>query len=55
MLATAVWDGLILHAIVKESEIRAMGVTTGVEVFNEIIDTVRAPRGRLGLSVLHSK
>eukprot|EP01050_Picozoa_sp_SAG11_P004220 SAG11_NODE_263_length_11526_cov_23.830314_4_plen_1064_part_00 len=38
MLATALWDGMMLHAVVKQSENRAIGVTTGVEVFNDIID-----------------
>jgi hypothetical protein len=39
MLATAMWDCLMCHVIMKNAEIRAFGVTTGVEVFNEIIDT----------------
>lgn len=39
MLATAMWDTLMCHVIMKRSEARAFGVTTAVEVFNEIMDT----------------
>ena len=38
MLATGMWDTMMCHVIMKNAEIRAFGVTTGVEVFNEIID-----------------
>ena len=39
MLATALWDAMMCHTIMKNAEFRAFGVTTCVEVFNEIIDT----------------
>jgi len=39
MLATALWDTMMCHVIMKNAEIRAFGVTTSVEVFNDIIDT----------------
>ena len=39
MLATAMWDTMMCHVIMKNAEIRAFGVTTSVEVFNEILDT----------------
>ena len=39
MLATALWDSMMCHTIMKNAEFRAFGVTTSVEVFNEIIDT----------------
>ena len=38
MLATGMWDTMMCHVIMKNAEIRAFGVTTGVEVFNEILD-----------------
>ena len=38
-LATVLWDGMTCHSIMKGAELRAIGVTTTVEVFNEIIDT----------------
>jgi hypothetical protein len=38
MLACVLWDGLMCHAIIKNATIRAVGVTTAVEVFNEIVD-----------------
>ena len=38
-LATVVWDSMTCHSIMKEAETRAIGVTTSVEVFNQIIDT----------------
>ena len=39
MLATAMWDTMMCHVIMKNAEIRAFGVTTSVEVFNDILDT----------------
>jgi hypothetical protein len=39
MLATSMWDAMMCHTIMKNAEFRAFGVTTSVEVFNEIIDT----------------
>ena len=38
-LATVLWDGMTCHSIMKAAELRAIGVTTTIEVFNEIIDT----------------
>ena len=38
MAATALWDALTCHCIMKDAELRAIGVTTSVEVFNEIMD-----------------
>lgn len=38
MLATAMWDTMMCHVIMKNAEIRAFGVTTSVEVFNDIMD-----------------
>jgi hypothetical protein len=38
MAATAVWDALTCHCIMKDAELRAIGVTTSVEVFNEVVD-----------------
>ena len=38
MLATAMWDTMMCHVIMRNAEIRAFGVTTSVEVFNEILD-----------------
>jgi Ca2+-binding EF-hand superfamily protein/lambda repressor-like predicted transcriptional regulator len=37
MAATIFWDGMTCHSIMKAAELRAIGVTTGVEVFNEIM------------------
>ena len=39
MLACIMWDSMMCHAIMKDAELRAIGVTTSVEVFNEIMDT----------------
>ena len=39
MLATALWDSMTCHAIMKGAELRAIGVSTGIEVFNDIMDT----------------
>jgi hypothetical protein len=39
MLACMLWDAMLCHAIMKGAEIQAIGVTTSVEVFNEIMDT----------------
>lgn len=38
MVATTLWDTLICHSIMRRVGIRAIGVTTAVEVFNEIFD-----------------
>jgi len=38
MLSASLWDTMMCHAIMKNAEIQAIGVTTGVEVFNEIMD-----------------
>ena len=38
MLATGMWDTMMCHVIMKNAEIRAFGVTTSVEVFNDILD-----------------
>lgn len=38
MAATALWDAMTCHCIMKDAELRAIGVTTSVEVFNEIMD-----------------
>ena len=40
MTATMMWDAMTCHCIVKEATLRATGVTTGVEVFNEVRDWV---------------
>lgn len=37
MLATMLWDSMLCHAIMKRAEVQAIGVTTSVEVFNEIM------------------
>ena len=37
-LAAAVWDSMACHAVMKSAELRAIGVVTGVEVFNEVLD-----------------
>ena len=39
MLACIIWDSMMCHAIMRRVEIRALGVTTAVEVFNDIFDT----------------
>jgi len=39
MMGTAMWDSMMCHVIMKGAELRAIGVTTSVEVFNEIMDT----------------
>ena len=39
MLAAMMWDAMLCHAIMKGAEVQAIGVTTSVEVFNEIMDT----------------
>eukprot|EP01051_Picozoa_sp_SAG22_P002652 SAG22_NODE_120_length_19227_cov_7.584013_16_plen_1054_part_00 len=39
MLACVLWDSLICHAIMRKAQIRAIGVTTSIEVFNDIVDT----------------
>jgi Ca2+-binding EF-hand superfamily protein len=39
MLACMLWDAMLCHAIMKGAEVQAIGVTTSVEVFNEIMDT----------------
>ena len=36
MAACALWDSLLCHAIMRRVELRAIGVTTAVEVFNEV-------------------
>jgi hypothetical protein len=38
-VATVLWDSMTCHSIMKDAETRAIGVTTGIEVFNEIMDT----------------
>ena len=38
MAATALWDAMTCHCIMKDAELRAIGVTTSVEVFNDIVD-----------------
>jgi len=38
-LAAMLWDAMLCHAIMKGAEVQAIGVTTSVEVFNEIMDT----------------
>jgi hypothetical protein len=47
MLAAMIWDSMLCHAIMKGAEVKAIGVTTGVEVFNEIMvcPLVCAPPG----------
>ena len=37
--ACMLWDAMLCHAIMKGAEVQAIGVTTSVEVFNEIMDT----------------
>ena len=37
MLACMLWDSMLCHAIMKGAEVQAIGVTTSVEVFNEIM------------------
>eukprot|EP01044_Picomonas_judraskeda_P022823 COSAG03_NODE_5809_length_1169_cov_1.566355_2_plen_97_part_00 len=37
MLAAMLWDAMLCHAIMKGAEVQAIGVTTSVEVFNEIM------------------
>lgn len=38
--ATIVWDGMTCHSIMmKGTQMRAIGCITGMEVFNEIIDS----------------
>ena len=37
-LACILWDSTMCHAILRNAEIRAIGVTTSVEAFGEIID-----------------
>merc|ERR1712100_469702 len=39
MLATILWDSMMCHAIMKDAELRAIGVTTAIEVFNAVLDT----------------
>ena len=39
MTACILWDSMMCHAIMRRVEIRAIGVTTAVEVFNDIFDT----------------
>ena len=36
-LACMLWDSTMCHAILKNAEIRAIGVTTSVEAFGEIM------------------
>ena len=38
MLATMLWDSMMCHAIMKGAEMKAIGVTTAVECFNEVMD-----------------
>lgn len=38
-VATVLWDAMTCHSIMQGAELRAIGVTTTIEVFNEIIDT----------------
>jgi hypothetical protein len=38
-VATVLWDSMTCHSIMKGAELRAIGVTTAVEVFNEVMDT----------------
>lgn len=38
MFACMLWDAMLCHAIMKGAEVQAIGVTTSVEVFNEIMD-----------------
>ena len=37
MFACMLWDSMLCHAIMKGAEVQAIGVTTSVEVFNEIM------------------
>ena len=37
-VAAMMWDAMLCHAIMKGAEVQAIGVTTSVEVFNEIMD-----------------
>lgn len=39
MFAAMLWDSLMCHAIMKGAEMKAIGVTTAVECFNEVMDT----------------
>ena len=34
--ATAVWNGFVGHVVMKEAVLRGLGVSTGIEIFNEI-------------------
>lgn len=38
-LAAMMWDAMLCHKIMKGAEVQAIGVTTSVEVFNEVMDT----------------
>ena len=38
-VATAFWDTMCCHYIMKKAERRAIGVTTSIEVFNDVMDT----------------
>eukprot|EP01052_Picozoa_sp_SAG31_P000523 SAG31_NODE_15_length_37942_cov_32.078297_28_plen_645_part_00 len=54
MLATMIWDTMMCHVVMKNAETRAFGVTTGVEVFNEIMDTY-CPQFEADASTLSDK
>ena len=32
------WDAMMCHGIMKSAEVKAIGVTTSVEIFNEAMD-----------------
>ena len=57
MFAAMLWDSMLCHAIMKGAEVQAIGVTTSVEVFNEIMvrPFVSTPMMQvdLGFYVLH--
>jgi hypothetical protein len=36
-VATVIWDSMTCHCIMKDAEMRAIGVTTSIEVFNDIM------------------
>ena len=37
-LATMLWDAMMCHGIMKNAEVKAIGVTTSVEIFNAAMD-----------------
>ena len=37
-LCSILWDALVAHCIIHQAEVRALGVFTSVELFNEVLD-----------------